>query len=92
VIDAPANCTAMVHLPGKRALFCIIRNAAATRWERSAPLRSNSVSYGLCRQCPRGASSSTRRTPPSSPSIDEILRSHLVRHAIAARGAQNVFV
>jgi hypothetical protein len=27
VIDAAANCTAMVHLPVKRALFCIIKNA-----------------------------------------------------------------
>jgi hypothetical protein len=29
VIDASTNCTAMVHLPGKRALFCIMKNAAA---------------------------------------------------------------
>src|ERR1700730_2918835 len=92
VIDASMNCTAMVHLPGKRALFCIIRNAAATRCERSAPVRSSSVSYRLCRWCVRDASLSSRRTPPSSPSIDEILRSHLVRHAVAARDAQHVLV
>jgi hypothetical protein len=81
VIDASVNCTAMVHLPGKRALFCIMKNAAATRCERSVPLRSNGVSYRLFRQRLRDAPSSTRRMPPSSPSIDEILRSHLVRHA-----------
>jgi hypothetical protein len=57
VIDALANCTAMVHLPGKRALFCIIENAAAMRGERSASLRSNSVSYRLCRQYLRDAPS-----------------------------------
>src|ERR1700730_4153355 len=48
VIDAAANCTAMVHLPGKRALFCIVKNAAAMRCERSAPLRADSVSRRLC--------------------------------------------
>jgi hypothetical protein len=31
VIDAAANCTAMVHLPGKRALSCAMENAAAMR-------------------------------------------------------------
>jgi hypothetical protein len=38
----------MVHLPGKRALFCIVKNAAAMRCDRSAPLRADRVSCRLC--------------------------------------------
>jgi hypothetical protein len=43
VIDADLNCTAMVHLPEKRALSCIMKNAAATQSGRSTWLRAESA-------------------------------------------------
>jgi hypothetical protein len=61
VIDAAANCTAMVHLPGKHALSCVMRNAAAMRGERSTQLRGNHAS---CRTLPSMPAPRTVSTAP----------------------------
>jgi len=43
VIDAAANCAVMVHLPGKHALYCVMRNAASLRGVRPASALTNRI-------------------------------------------------
>jgi len=60
VIDAPVNCTAVVHLPGKRALSCTMKIAATMRGGLSAHVRANNV---RCRTCGRRRAAHAAITP-----------------------------
>jgi 3-polyprenyl-4-hydroxybenzoate decarboxylase len=84
VIDAAVNCTAVVHLPGKRALSCTMKNAATMRDGLSAHVRADGV---RCRTCGRGRAAQAVIAPctaTSTADCPEFLRSHLVRHAADA--------
>jgi hypothetical protein len=82
VIDGVANCTAMVHLPGKHALSCAMKKCAAIRGEGSgAAARQEHKLQGFAidgrARRRRDAAARCRAGYRSS----NFLRSHLVRRA-----------